>query len=128
MSEFGHQGIISPLGCVDIWGAGPFTMPVGDKTIRFEDSDRFGPLFVGKRGEPKEDQFLRESSPFWRQHMLWVKQGRRLAADGVTCVWDEPKPNLFRRINRRNAVLVEAGDDDGKYVEISDADPAADGD
>ena len=119
MSEFGHTGVIvAGFGCLDSWGAGPFVLSVEDKSFRFEDSDRFGPLFLKKDGDPREKQCLPEHSPFWRAHRIWVRQGRRTADDGVTCLWDEVEPNLFRRIGPRSAVLVKGGDPDGKYIEF----------
>jgi hypothetical protein len=118
MTEFGHRGIILPGICIDTWGAGPFVIEVGAQTFRFEDSDRFGPLFVGKTGRELENQMLAERSPFWAAHRAWVSQGRRLKPDGTSCIWDQPKPTTFRKIKRGFAVVVEHGDEDGGFVEV----------
>lgn len=118
--EFGHVGQIIPgFGCIDSWGVGPFVITAENgKTYRFEDSDRFGPALVKEDGDPLKNPWPRERDPFWRAHMLWRKQGRRLEPDGFTCIWHEPKPHTFYRIDRRNVMLVEGGDEDGKYVEV----------
>jgi hypothetical protein len=121
MAEFGHVGIISGSVCIDSWGVGPFVIDAGGKSFRFEDSDRFGPLLISKRGEQLKNPYPAERSPFWRAHRIWVRQGRRLE-DGKVCIWDEPKPTLIKRFNRKTAVVVEAGEEDGAYIEVGGAD------
>lgn len=95
MTDFGHIAYDIGLGknrCrIDAWGAGPFRMVVNGKTVIFEDSDMFGPLFLGKTGIVLGDQ--RESYAFWAAHHMWVKGGRR--TDGDLCIWDEPKPGTY---------------------------------
>jgi hypothetical protein len=117
MSEFGHTGTIATGLCIDMWGAGPFTLEVDGKTFHFEDSDRFGPLFLGKSGNTLKNQFMAERSPFWRAHRIWVRQGRRLE-DGKVCIWDEPKPTKFRKIRRKTSIIVEQGEEDGRYIQV----------
>ena len=63
------------------FGAGPFTMHTAGRTYRFEDSDRFGPVFVTQKGE---NQLLPEEDPFWDAHRKWVAAGRKVR-EGV-CV------------------------------------------
>lgn len=88
MSEFGHSYSWGSGVMIDAWGAGPFAITVAGRAFRFEDSDRFGPLLVRRNGDPTKNQ-PGERSPFWRPYALWRKQGRRLADDGVTCVWED---------------------------------------
>ena len=116
MGDFGHIGTIGDGFCIDIWGAGPFSMRVGEKTWLFEDSDQFGPLFLNKNGSPRTSQNLSERSPFWRAHRIWVRQGRRLDPNGF-CVWDEPAPMTYWRVGRF-AKVVESGEEDGAEIEV----------
>lgn len=83
--EFGHSAINVGDFHLDSWGAGPFKISVGAEIFEFEDSDRFGPVHC-ENGEPSGFQFLQEST-FWPAWQAWKDQGRRVAADGVTCVW-----------------------------------------
>lgn len=115
MDEFGHTGIISPNVCIDAWGIGPFVIAAGGKSYRFEDSDRFGPALVNKRGDPLKNPWPPERCPFWRAHRIWKRQGRR-TEDGVICIWDEPKPQTVRMIGRRSCIIVEHGEEDGKTI------------
>lgn len=89
VEDFGHSSAQCKGIFIDAWGTGPFVIMINDKAIRFEDSDRFGPLFVGKDGEPLEDQQLPETHMFWRKHMAWVnggrKLGRKLSRDFTMC-------------------------------------------
>ncbi len=110
MAEFGHIGIIGGGVCLDGWGVGPFVINAGGKTsYRFNDSDRFGPLLP--TNQPGE------RSPFWKAHRLWKRQGRRLADDGVTCIYDPPRPTLYKKVGRMN-LIVEHGDEDGDNIEV----------
>jgi hypothetical protein len=122
MSAFGHHARSVIVGEVwvhiDSWGSGPFMIEAAGKTFRFEDSDRFGPYLVTKRGDIATPDVPPERSPFWRAHRIWARQGRRLAEGGVTCIWDEPKPMLFRRITPRLKVVIEHGDEDGALTEV----------
>lgn len=108
MTEFGHFWCVVPGAAIDCWGAGPFVI-VADKEYRFEDSDRFGPSLVKKNGDICANPFPPERSPFWNAHAFWVHQGRRMADDGVTCVWTRPKPAIMVR-RGRSLETVEDGD------------------
>lgn len=113
--EFGHTGVIGPGFCFDTWGAGPFVMLVGAKQYRFEDSDRFGPLLLRKDGTTAKNQ-PGEKSPFWNAHHAWRRQGMRLEEDGITCIFDKPKPTIWRRVGKMR-LIVEDGDEGGGYIE-----------
>lgn len=115
MGEFGHFGIIGGGVCLDSWGAGPFVIEAGGRFWRFEDSDRFGPSIILKNGNPAAQQ-PGERSPFWIAHWAWMKQGRRVEDDGMTCIHDPLKPTLYRKVGRMN-IIVENGDERGGYVE-----------
>lgn len=119
MSEFGHNYAIGDGFCIDSWGAGPFVIHVGAQSWRFEDSDRFGPSLVKKNGDDGANPFPPERSPFWVAHFAWCKQGRRIAEDGVTCVWEPLKPTLVR-IVRRQIIVIEEGDPDGDMIDVAD--------
>lgn len=112
MTEFGHFAAIGRGVCIDAWGAGPFEITVGRKNFTFEDSDRFGPLILDRRGMPADDQ-PPERSKFWMPYHMWLKGGRRLADDGKTCIWDMPKPTTVKRVRFKEGwtkVVVETGD------------------
>lgn len=118
MGEFGHFASIGGGLCIDAWGAGPFWIRADDgKLYRFGDSDRFGPYLATKHGDPVKNPYPRERHPFWRAHRIWKRQGRRL--DGDKCIWDEPKPQKIRMINKRNAIIVEQGEEDGKVIVVN---------
>jgi hypothetical protein len=108
---------------LDAWGAGPFIIKIGGtrggRAVRFEDSDRFGPSLVTPRGEIMKNQ-PGERSPFWLAHRLWVSQGRRLAPDGMTCVYDPPRPTLYRRDGRGRKWIVQEGDEGAPFREVDD--------
>lgn len=88
MNEFGHN-VWSGLGVyIDGWGAGPFAIKVRGRIYRFEDSDRFGPALLRKDGELRVNHCPAENHPFWNAYKAWVKQGRRLGTDKITCIYD----------------------------------------
>ena len=116
MAEFGHHFAGGPGFHVDAWGSGPFVLEVAGKKHRFEDSDRFGPLRVTSRDMPADHQWG-ERHPFWAAHRLWVRQGRRLAEDRQTCVWDPGKPTVIQRFGKRVGFTVLDGDEDGPVLD-----------
>jgi hypothetical protein len=119
MSEFGHAGIISSTVCIDSWGVGPFVIAAGGKSYRFEDSDRFGPSLINKRGDPLKNPWPGPRSPFWRAHRLWARQGRH-TEDGVICIWREPKPQTLRYLGGSKFVIAEHGEEDGATLVSTD--------
>lgn len=120
--EFGHHASVVKVNgynChIDSWGSGPFVLNVERRSFRFEDSDRFGPSLVNKDGEIKAKPYPAASSPFWRWHRLWVRQGRRTEEDWITCIVDPPKPTKYRRIGKMR-VIIENGDPDGDVIEVN---------
>lgn len=100
------------------WGAGPFVIEVDGKSFRFDDSDRFGPYIITSAGDIATRQPT-ERSPFWRVHRIWVRQGRRV--ENERCLWDEPKPTLFKSIGKRSGLIVENGEEDGRHVCVGQA-------
>lgn len=117
MSEFGHSHAIGAGFCVDGWGAGPFWIEAKGKKFRFGDSDLFGPFLCDRHGDPLKNELPPECSPFWTAHRVWVRQGRRLADDGKTCVYDWPKPTIIRITAARQIIVVEQGDECGWYLD-----------
>lgn len=85
---FGHTYSQAGNTFIDCWGVGPFVIEYCGRSYRFEDSDMFGPVPLRKDGEVKEPGYFGEQNPFWYAWGLWVEQGRRTLADGVTCVWE----------------------------------------
>lgn len=116
MSEFGHEFLNGSGFCIDAWGVGPFEIEAGGKMFRFEDSDRFGPSLVNKRGDTLSNPYPPEGSPFWRAHFAWVKQGRRV--DGIRCIYTPLRPTKYIMVNKNNAEIVENGDPDGGYERV----------
>jgi hypothetical protein len=127
VDEFGHIFARGPSACIDSWGVGPFVIATEGRSYRFIDSDRFGPHLATRKGHPLANPWPPERSPFWRAHRIWVRQGRR-TEDGVNCIWDEPKPQILCRLNRRNAMLVEAGEEDGKTIWLTEGEQGMLGD
>ena len=116
MGEFGHIGVIGPGFCMDTWGVGPLEIEVCDKRYSFEDSDRFGPSIILKDGSIAVRQ-PGEKSPFWTAHFAWVKQGRKTADDGVTCVWTPLRPTTYYLVGRE-MFIVDKGDECGELQEV----------
>lgn len=116
MGEFGHHAAHVGSFHIDAWGSGPFVIEVAGKRHRFEDSDRFGPIRVSTSDVPLDRQWG-ERHPFWAAHRLWRDQGRRLAADGITCIWSPGRPTIIRKIGGRNAVVVSHGELDGAILD-----------
>lgn len=113
--EFGHVYYSGSGLCIDSWGIGPFVIAIEGKSYRFEDSDRFGPALVKRNRDPIANPWPSPRCPFWRAHRIWKLQGRRTEG-GTNCIWDEPKPQTIRMLNKRNAIIVEAGEEDGKTI------------
>lgn len=88
MADFGHIHTSSGDAHMDQWGAGPFKIEFAGRSYIFEDSDRFGPVPVKANGwEVKSPGYFGEKSPFWYAWRKWRDQGRRVDADGKTCIW-----------------------------------------
>lgn len=120
MAEFGHHFTTGAGFAIDGWGAGPFQIEVDGRTYSFEDSDRFGPFILGKRGDVLTNQ-PGGRSPFWRAYHMWRRDGRRMAEDRKTCVWREPKPGTYRRDAKgRRWALSEPEWDGAGYIEETD--------
>jgi hypothetical protein len=116
MTEFGHHYANIGGMRIDSWGSGPFTITdENGKDWFFEDSDRFGPWIVSKETHNPLDKQPGERSKFWRAHRIWSRQGRKIE-DG-RCVWTEPKPTIYRTLSKRNRIIVEAGEEDGTFIE-----------
>ena len=124
MGEFGHTGIVGAGFCIDSWGAGPFVIDAAGKQYRFEDSDRFGPSTLRKDGEIAVRQ-PGEKSPFWQAHFAWLRQGRRTAENGVTCIYEPLRPTTYYLIGRQ-MFLVEEGDENGGHQEVPRPSPERD--
>lgn len=121
MSEFGHFGKIMPgVGCIDAWGAGPFVIEAAGKSWRFEDSDRFGPYIINRRGDITNSQ-PGPRSPFWHAHRAWREQGRKVADDGVTCVYEPLPPLIIRHMGGRHYKYVSGDIDAPETIRLNRA-------
>ena len=116
-NNFGHKTLRGEFEghtlFIDSWGSGPFLINAGGKPYRFEDSDQFGPSLITPRGDIAANPWPAERSPFWRAHRIWRLQGRRVLEDGISCVWDEPKPQVVQNIGGKHYKVVENGEEDG---------------
>lgn len=77
----------------DCFGSGDYLITVKDKEIRFEWSDRFGPLPITKSGA--ENTKIGPRHKFWRAASLWNLQGKRL--DGKRAIWHEPRQPVYEK-------------------------------
>lgn len=119
MSEFGHTFTRVQGACIDTWGSGPFVIKdASGRAWRFEDSDRFGPAILNQDDSVKARQ-PGERSLFWRPHALWRFQGRETLADGITCIWREPRPTKMRK-HGRELVIVEHGEEHGRELIVDE--------
>jgi hypothetical protein len=120
--EFGHIAASGsfegqPL-FIDGWGAGPFVIVVDERSFRFEDSDRFGPSLITRRGDVCVKPWPPEGSPFWHAYQAWRSQGRNVEADGKTCIWREPKPLVIQHIGGRHYKVIEHGEEGGRTIKM----------
>ena len=69
-----HFSIPMPKGraMIDSFGGDEMLMATAKGEIRFEWSDRFGPLPINKNGS---ERALSHRHPFWRAASLWNLQG-----------------------------------------------------
>lgn len=115
--EFGHAASNAGGFHIDRWGVGNFVIcDDAGKLWRFEDSDRFGPSLIKKNGDIAKNPWPPEKSPFWRAHRIWRRQGRRVAEDKSTCIWDEPRPMVIRRIGGKHYEVIDGGEEDGRVI------------
>lgn len=77
-----------------------YRIVVDGKQYIFDFSPMFGPSFYDRRRNLK---LIPERSPFWKGFNPWLKQGKRVGADGL-CIW-EPEPEVdlsdFVRVGKR---------------------------
>lgn len=79
----------------------------GGQVFRFEFHEYLGPSMIGKRGDIIQN-FPGKYSPFWDALHFWLKQGKRVDADG-NCVFEhETKlvPLLLKIGRNRYKVLA----------------------
>jgi hypothetical protein len=117
MSEFGHIAVLSDGVLIDAWGTGPFVMYAGGKKFMFEDSQMFGPALIKSDGALRDNPYPPERSPFWKAHACWRRQGRRV--DGITCVWDEPKPMIIQHRGGQHWDVIDGGEEDGVVIKLN---------
>lgn len=85
MLEPGEQPSRIMIDCFG--GDDEYLIDVRGKLIRFEWSERFGPLPINKDGS--EARSIGPGHGFWRAASLWNLQGRRL--EGNRAIWHEPR-------------------------------------
>lgn len=84
------------------------TLRYHGETWRFEWSDRFGPLMLGKRGSPLSTTPPR-CSPFWRALQWWIAQGKRVE-QGVGLFQERVKTASSVRMGPRTRLFVRPDD------------------
>lgn len=90
---------------VDCFGGGEYFISTNRGVIRFEWSDRFGPLPTTKAGRELK---LGPRHDFWRAASLWNIQGRRII-DGKA-FWHEPRKPVLKHLGGKNYRVVEDGE------------------
>ena len=71
------------------------------RTRRFEDHPHLGPIVLNQRGDEHRAQ-PGSRSAFWPAWQAWMDQGKRLEADGLTCIWDKPEKQELVHLGGRN--------------------------
>lgn len=74
-------------------GDDEYLIDVRGKLIRFEWSERFGPLPINKDGS--EARGIGPKHGFWRAASLWNLQGRQL--EGDRAIWHEPRKPVYEQ-------------------------------
>lgn len=88
-------------------GEAEYLITVRGKDVRFEWSERFGPMPLNKDGS--EARGIGHKHGFWRAASLWNLQGRRL--DGNRAIWHEPKRPVLKHLGGRNYLVIEDGEE-----------------
>jgi len=84
------------------------TIVIENRSYRFEFSEMFGPVMLGKRGQIL-GTIPGVRSPFWAALHAWVEQGYR--RDGTRAVYDlRPKPTYVRLVGRHYTLVPEGRD------------------
>lgn len=100
------------MTCTHVGGAilcitseGTFRMNVRGEKYVFDFSDRFGPSVLNKNGSEKAQQ-PSSRSLFWEALYHWIKQGKRVDADG-NCVysWETKLVDITKQIGRNIFIL-----------------------
>lgn len=91
---------------IDCFGGGDYVIEVRGKDVRFEWSERFGPMPINKDGS--EALSIGPRHAFWRIVSLWNLQGRRI--ENGKCIWHEPKKPVLRHLGGRNYMVVADGE------------------
>lgn len=77
------------------------------QVFRFEFSKMFGPMMLGKRGQPVEARPPKRS-PFWPALHHWCVQGHRVDEHGC-CVYNMPPVTVWVRLVGRHWAMVPDG-------------------
>lgn len=77
--------------------------------IRFEFTERFGPVVVNRRTGAILDNQPGPRARFWKDVTLWNEQGRRVTPDGE-CIFEIPKEPEMVCIAGRHYVEVPEGE------------------
>ena len=88
---------------IDCFGGGEYLIDVRGKLIRFEWSERFGPLPINKDGS--EPRSIGPRHGFWRAASLWNLQGQRV--EGKKAIWHEPKKPVTEKRGRRTFIVQD---------------------
>lgn len=94
--------------CILMGGPDRTILDARGRKWTFEDHPQCGPVVIGKRGDPLENQ-PPESSPFWEAVNNWYSQGKRTrkpVAGETWCVWDRPTMPKMRHMGGRHYMLI----------------------
>jgi hypothetical protein len=80
----------------------------GGQEFQFEFHEYLGPSMVGKRGDPIRG-FPPQRSPFWDALHWWIKQGKRVDAEG-NCIFEHEMQlvQILEQIGRRSYRVLSA--------------------
>ena len=78
-----------------------YKIRAGGKDFRFEMHDYCGPTMIGKRGNPIA--FPPQNSPFWEALHWWLKQGKRVDAQGWCLFkWEMQPVHIIKHMGGRH--------------------------
>lgn len=96
---------------IDCYDGDEYFIDVGGKLIRFEWSDRFGPLPLRKDGS--EMTSIGPSHKFWKAVSWWNAQGRVLHWNKA--IWHKPPPPIYKTEKRGRKTwivgVIDAGEE-----------------
>ena len=94
-------------GSVSLGGPDRRIVDATGKAWTFEDHPRLGPVVLNKRGDVAKQQ-PGSRSAFWPAWQAWKEQGKRVQADGLSCMWEAPAAPELVHLGGRNFALARS--------------------